>query len=186
MDAIPLSGLPSCSFGTNLYTMSCMVRSKLMYCSGCDWCMMLSQVGHVFFSSRCLTRQLLQTKKKNSRKKINWSFSSHQPQLPRKTPPTLICGWPACNWENRKNKFHLPPAKTTVASNRCNLRQAVRQAAGAPDSGQIGWQHSHVCRHSVTVVASMKYPPQILHVICGLIVFNLTRRSIFSEALINS
>lgn len=27
---------PSCSFGTNLYTMSCMVRSKLMYCSGCD------------------------------------------------------------------------------------------------------------------------------------------------------
>lgn len=39
--------------------------------------------------------------------------------------------------------------------------------------------HSHVCRHSVTVVASMKYPPQILHVICGLIVFNLTRRSIF-------
>lgn len=33
---IARSRQPSCSFGTSLYTMSCMVRSKLMYCRGWD------------------------------------------------------------------------------------------------------------------------------------------------------
>lgn len=33
-----------------------------MYCSGWDWWITRLQSGHVFFSSRCCTRQLLQTK----------------------------------------------------------------------------------------------------------------------------
>lgn len=57
--------------------MSCMVRSKLMYCRGWDWWMMLSQVGQVFFSSRCFTRQLLQTERE--RRNSCWQvFSLHQ------------------------------------------------------------------------------------------------------------
>ena len=46
--------------GTSLYTISCIVLSKLIYCRGCDWCMTIWHVGHVCFSSRCLTKQLLQ------------------------------------------------------------------------------------------------------------------------------
>lgn len=40
--------------------MSCIVLSKLIYCRGCDWWMTIWHVGHVCFSSKCLTRQLLQ------------------------------------------------------------------------------------------------------------------------------
>lgn len=36
----------------------------------------------------------------------------------------------------------------------------------------------HVCRHSVTVVASIKYPPHISQVICLFSVCNFIRRSI--------
>lgn len=61
--------LLSCKSGTNLYTISCIVLSKLMYCSGCDWWITFSHVGHVLFSSKCLTRQLLQTEK---RKEVYW------------------------------------------------------------------------------------------------------------------
>lgn len=36
----------------------------------------------------------------------------------------------------------------------------------------------HVCKHSVTVVASIRYPLHILHVIYGFNDFSLIRRSI--------
>lgn len=54
--------------------MSCMVRSKLMYCNGCDWWMTLPHLGHVLFSSKCFTKQLLQTE---NAKSYNWFGQSN-------------------------------------------------------------------------------------------------------------
>lgn len=47
-------------------------------------------------------------------------------------------------------------------------------------SGRINFERrdSHVCKHSVTVVASIKYPLHISHVICLLSECNFIRRSI--------
>lgn len=113
--------------------MSCIVRSKLMYCSGCDWWMTLSQVGHVLFSSRCLTRQLLQTAMKSTDAIGKW------------------WGWDWSQSEIRK-------------SGRITRRRNL-----------------HVWRHSVTVVASMKYPLHILHVMWLFMLFSLIFLSISDQ-----
>lgn len=43
-----------------------MVRSKLIYWSGCDWWITIWHDGQVLFSSKCFTRQLLQTEIKGN------------------------------------------------------------------------------------------------------------------------
>lgn len=110
--------IPNWSPGTSLNTMSCIVRSKLMYCNGCDWWITIWQVGQLLFSSKCLTRQLLQTI-------VN---------------------------------------KNTIVNEVKNI--------------YLKMFYLHVCKHSVTVVASTKYPLHILHVIWQLRVFNLINFSI--------
>lgn len=79
--------------------------------------MTMLHVGHVLFSSKCLTKQLLQTEK--GKKLVN---SEH-----------IV----------RDNLFYL-----------------------------------HVCKHSVTVVASIKYPLHILHVMWLFKVLSFILRSI--------
>ena len=49
------------------------MRSKLIYWSGCDWCITIWQVGHVLFSSRCFTKQLLQTETQHKQNSIRMS-----------------------------------------------------------------------------------------------------------------
>jgi len=52
------------------------VRSKLIYWRGCDWCITIWQVGHVLFSSRCFTKQLLQTETQHKQNSIRMSPTS--------------------------------------------------------------------------------------------------------------
>lgn len=52
------------------------MRSKLIYWSGCDWCITIWQVGHVLFSSRCFTKQLLQTETKHKQNRVRMSPTS--------------------------------------------------------------------------------------------------------------
>lgn len=52
------------------------MRSKLIYWSGCDWCITIWQVGHVLFSSRCFTKQLLQTETQHKQNSIRMSPAS--------------------------------------------------------------------------------------------------------------
>lgn len=107
-----------------------------MYWSGWDWWITRSQSGHVFFSSRCCTRQLLQTKTQKARfidTKVNQNIDNE-------TKVKFAVVW------------------------------SVKLAISAVNS--------HVCRHSTIVVASMKYPLHILHVINGFRGFNLIFLSI--------